>query len=566
MTGFVDYTLRSDEWFLLYDPSVGRSAYVVAKWKVLPNALCALLAPAEVLTELAGKSVIRYDTGEAQEVVPLSDERVAEFRARASAEVDRVLLAIATANGLMQRRGQASFIDSNQLSSIFGSAVPRKLGRADVEDQVKLLSALCRSLREALAGKKSPIRVVIGTTPVLVCWGVGADTKSTEGQRIIPPKPKPAVAPSPVVEKPIKQAPLQPPVSLEPVTETIPPLPPTKNPPRRSDHPVESEVVFIVDESGFEVDEVAVDEMPEQTPGDTEGLAEATPPSNGWLYGCLGAIAAAILLALLMLVASWCIPSCGQPVAVPTPAHPANPNMPSAAALPPSQANPSTLQPPTAPAPSQASADASGSGDASDWKQRMIATARPAIVLIRTPDGSGSGFFVSNDGLVVTNAHVVKGSQTVQVFLDGGQGPLQAQVVRKLGDGEDLGIDLALVQVRDHAGAPLNSPSFLRVETPQLGMDVVALGYPWAPSDQEINEWTLTTTSGSVNREVIEADIVYLDHSARLLPGNSGGPLVDRNGMVVGINVAYAMGGNEHRDIPVFLAIHVRYIEQLIQP
>ena len=260
-------------------------------------------------------------------------------------------------------------------------------------------------------------------------------------------------------------------------------------------------------------------------------------------------------------------PGGGAVIAPPTPAAvgPSNPQRVSPVS-PPATRNPQTATPPSGPTAPATSPRVGSSPPDQDWKQNLVASKKSSLVLIATHDGRGSGFFISADGLVVTNAHVVGTERYVTVFLDGLSAEYKGEVKKKLGDGDGNGIDLALIQVLDKRGAPLRRRDFLKRGIPQIGQDVIALGFPWSPGDQEGTESLLTMTEGSLSRKVIEHEIQHWDHSARLLPGNSGGPLIDRSGLVVGINVAYAMGGARLDDIPVFLAIDAKYIDQLIRP
>ncbi|MBC8130034.1 MAG: trypsin-like peptidase domain-containing protein [Rhizobiaceae bacterium] len=134
---------------------------------------------------------------------------------------------------------------------------------------------------------------------------------------------------------------------------------------------------------------------------------------------------------------------------------------------------------------------------------------------------SGSGFVVSSDGWVLTNAHVAGACQTVLV---GDHGPADAVVL-------DADNDLALVHVSGALGAPLA----MAVGVPRLGEDVLALGYPL----RSILADSLNVTRGNVSSLLgLMNDPRYLQISAPIQPGNSGGPLVDLAGRVVGVVTA----------------------------
>ncbi len=259
------------------------------------------------------------------------------------------------------------------------------------------------------------------------------------------------------------------------------------------------------------------------------------------------------------------VPNGGAVIAPPNPSFvgPSNPQRVSPVSPPPTR-NPQTATPlsgPTAPA---TSPRVGSSPPDQDWKQTLVASKKSSLVLIAIHDGKGSGFFISADGLVVTNAHVVGTERHVNVFLDGLSAEYKGEVKEKLGDGDGNGIDLVLIQFLDSSGAPLRRRDLLQRGIPQIGKDVIALQFPWTLGDQEGTESLLTMTEGPLSRKVIEHEIQHWDHSARLLLGNSGGPLIDRRGLVVEINVAYAIGGSVD-DIPVILAIDAKYIDQLIR-
>ena len=136
--------------------------------------------------------------------------------------------------------------------------------------------------------------------------------------------------------------------------------------------------------------------------------------------------------------------------------------------------------------------------------------------------GSGTGFIVRGDGRFVTNAHVVEGCREVTV---GGFG--KAEIVAK-----DDGLDLALLHVPGVFGltaAPLAEGAA------ELGEDVFAYGFPLTPVLGE----GLGASSGSVSSTTgLKGDARQLRMTADIQPGNSGGPLLDRSGRVVGVVVS----------------------------
>ncbi|QNO38445.1 serine protease [Protaetiibacter sp. SSC-01] len=142
----------------------------------------------------------------------------------------------------------------------------------------------------------------------------------------------------------------------------------------------------------------------------------------------------------------------------------------------------------------------------------------------------GSGFLIDENGLAVTNNHVVVGAGTLSGFIGGD--PDEEVGVKVLGASECL--DLAVVQL-DGAGFP-----FLGWHKGEIksGLDVYSAGYPLGAAEE------FTLTRGIVSKNDFPFDTQWaslghvIEHDARIRGGNSGGPLVDAQGAVVGVNYA----------------------------
>jgi serine protease Do len=161
---------------------------------------------------------------------------------------------------------------------------------------------------------------------------------------------------------------------------------------------------------------------------------------------------------------------------------------------------------------------------------RIVTTgtyAPPEIGTVTTAAGSGSGFIVDESGLAVTNNHVVAGAAIVKVYVAGSAEPVAAKVVAT-----SESSDLAVIDLEGDG-----YPTLTWSDTATTGTTVRAAGFP--DGDPEF-----TMTEGIVSRESVDgatpvASIKFLmQHDAELRPGNSGGPLVDADDNVVGVNVA----------------------------
>ena len=153
--------------------------------------------------------------------------------------------------------------------------------------------------------------------------------------------------------------------------------------------------------------------------------------------------------------------------------------------------------------------------------------------------GSGTGFLVSADGNVVTNAHVVRQCESMSVTKNG-RAPISARLIAK-----DENNDLALIKVA------LEGESFGKLRPNiRLGEAVAAFGFPLSSVLAASGNFTLGNVTALAG---VADDTRYLQVSVPVQPGNSGGPLMDQNGNLVGvissklnaIKVAVAIG-----DIP----------------
>jgi serine protease Do len=146
-------------------------------------------------------------------------------------------------------------------------------------------------------------------------------------------------------------------------------------------------------------------------------------------------------------------------------------------------------------------------------------------VYIKAGSSSGSGFIINSTGSIITNAHVVKDMDTVNIKLSDGRSFIGSVV------GRDKGKDIALINIY------INGLEYIQLGDSsssklKQGDRVIAFGYPFG-LDGEVS-----IKEGTISRRLYDGDTTYLETSAEIHPGNSGGPLVNSRGDVVGMNVA----------------------------
>jgi S1-C subfamily serine protease len=177
------------------------------------------------------------------------------------------------------------------------------------------------------------------------------------------------------------------------------------------------------------------------------------------------------------------------------------------------------------------------------------------------PQGTGTGFVWDEQGHVVTNFHVIQGSNRLEVTLGGQSEPTVAEVV-----GYSPQHDLAVLRLVD---APRQVPASLPVgESTELmvGQKVYAIGNPFG-LDQTLTTGIISglgreirSPSGHRIREVIQTD-------AAINPGNSGGPLLDSSGRLIGVNTAIVSPSGAYAGIGFAVPVDIvkRVVPELIR-
>ncbi len=172
--------------------------------------------------------------------------------------------------------------------------------------------------------------------------------------------------------------------------------------------------------------------------------------------------------------------------------------------------------------------------------------------------GNGSGFFINEKGYIVTNYHVVKDASDIQVefFQKGIRKSYQAKVIVS-----DKVNDLSIIKISDPSFKPFPKlPYSFSTNTKDVGTSVFTLGYPMALG---IMGEEVKFTDGKISaKSGYKGDITVYQISVAVQPGNSGGPLFDNAGNIVGI---VSSGLNKEITENVNYAIKSNYLKSLIE-
>jgi serine protease Do len=177
----------------------------------------------------------------------------------------------------------------------------------------------------------------------------------------------------------------------------------------------------------------------------------------------------------------------------------------------------------------------------------LVAQLGESVVQVRTPSGLGSGFFIHEDGHLITNFHVIEGETKISIEVyhlkNGALERKSYKDVRIVAMNKFA--DLALLKVEDE-GAPRFAFNLLGTDKSlSVGERVFAIGSPLG-LERTVTEGILSTKTRQIGGDL------YLQTSAQINPGNSGGPLFNLRGEVIGIiNMKLTFGEGLGFAIPV---------------
>jgi serine protease Do len=179
--------------------------------------------------------------------------------------------------------------------------------------------------------------------------------------------------------------------------------------------------------------------------------------------------------------------------------------------------------------------------------EKAVEAVSEAVVKVQTPAGLGSGFFINEDGYLITNYHVIERETRIEVTIfRKTQDTFERKQFKKVKiEAINPFIDLALLKVEDLADTKVKFVPLGDMDKVQVGEAVFAVGNPMGL------ERTVTNGVISTKNRAFEG-LVYIQTNADINPGNSGGPLFNLAGEVIGVtNMGYIFLGGLGFAIPV---------------
>lgn len=176
----------------------------------------------------------------------------------------------------------------------------------------------------------------------------------------------------------------------------------------------------------------------------------------------------------------------------------------------------------------------------------------PAIVCVdsQVSDGisCGTGCIIHKSGIILTSAHVISDGKTIIVTTSNGQ-DYEARILKRFGEKKDI----ALLKI--NVSKELKTVKFGDSEKIKVGQKVFAIGNPFG--------FNGTLTQGIISRIDYTKNRIQTD--AAINPGSSGGPLLNRNGEIIGINQAIYNPDNNISNIGIGFAIPINLVKEYLK-
>jgi S1-C subfamily serine protease len=174
----------------------------------------------------------------------------------------------------------------------------------------------------------------------------------------------------------------------------------------------------------------------------------------------------------------------------------------------------------------------------------IIENSVKGVVTVKTDVSQGSGFIISKDGYVVTNYHVMEGAKAAGIYTYDNK-LHSVQLI-----GSDQNMDISLLKIN----GTYDYLTLGNSNTVQIGEEVIAIGNPLG-LEFSVSQGIVS----GVHRPGPNGENAYIQTDAALNPGNSGGPLIDKSGNVIGIN-NFKIGGGEN----LGFALESNYLKEAV--
>ncbi len=173
---------------------------------------------------------------------------------------------------------------------------------------------------------------------------------------------------------------------------------------------------------------------------------------------------------------------------------------------------------------------------------KVIEDYRNLVVQIATPFSTGTGFIMPSRNIILTNEHVVRGNQ--EVLIKGHDDETYVSKILFIDEVYDLAFLSLSAELKSSISKLSKSKKYIE------GAQIIAIGHPFGLK--------YTATEGVISStSYFRGEVAYIQHDAALNPGNSGGPLIDKDGALLGINTFIMRQGNS-----IGFSLPVEYIDE----